>query len=203
MPYELPPLPYAFDALEPSIDARTLEIHYTKHQATYLKNLNAALEKTPELWARPAEDLLKDLRHVPEPIRTAVRNNGGGFVNHNVYWASMAPNKGGDPTGEIARAIQETFGSLANFKETFEKTGLGRFGSGYAWLSRNHEGKLIIHSTPNQDSPLTDGLVPLLVVDVWEHAYYLKYQNRRAEYLTNWWNVVNWEEAERRFQASK
>jgi Fe-Mn family superoxide dismutase len=203
MPFELPPLPYAFDALEPAIDARTVEIHYTKHHATYLKNLNAALEKYPELYNKSVEDLLRDLRTVPEPVRTAVRNNGGGFVNHNFYWASMAPNAGGEPKGDLARLIPDTFGSLSSFKENFEKVGVSRFGSGYAWLSRNHEGKLIIHSTPNQDSPTTDGLLPLLVVDVWEHAYYLKYQNRRPEYLANWWNVVNWDEVERRYQATK
>jgi Fe-Mn family superoxide dismutase len=203
MPYDLPPLPYAFDALEPAIDARTVEIHYTKHHATYLKNFNTALEKHPELFNRTPEDLLKTLQSVPEDIRTAVRNNCGGFVNHNFYWASMAPNAVSEPKGDLAREIADTFGSLASFKEDFEKAGVGRFGSGYAWLSRNHDGKLIIHSTPNQDSPMTDGLIPLLVVDVWEHAYYLKYQNRRAEYLSNWWNVVNWPEVERRNAASR
>jgi superoxide dismutase, Fe-Mn family len=203
MPYELPPLPYAMDALEPYIDARTVEIHYTKHHTTYLKNLNAALEKYPDLGNHPAEDLLKDLQSIPEDIRAIVRNNGGGFVNHNFYWASMAPNAGGEPQGDLGRVIAETFGSFAKFKEDFEKAGVGRFGSGYAWLSRNHEGKLIIHSTPNQDSPVTDKLIPLLVVDVWEHAYYLKYQNRRAEYLTNWWNLVNWAEVDKRFAASR
>lgn len=203
MPYELPPLPYAFDALEPAIDARTVEIHYTKHHATYLKNLNTALEKHPELFSRSAEELLKNLHGVPEDIRTAVRNNGGGFVNHNFYWASMAQNAGGEPKGDLAREIADTFGSFASFRETFEKVGIARFGSGYAWLSRNHDGKLIIHSTPNQDSPLTDALIPLLVVDVWEHAYYLKYQNRRTEYLSNWWPMVNWPEVERRNAASR
>lgn len=203
MPYELPPLPYAMDALEPFIDARTVEFHYTKHHTTYLKNLNAALENYPDLASHPAEDLLKDLQSIPEVIRAAVRNNGGGFVNHNFYWASMAPGAGGEPQGDLGRVIAETFGSFAKFKEDFEKAGVGRFGSGYAWLSRNHEGKLIIHSTPNQDSPLTDKLFPLLVVDVWEHAYYLKYQNRRAEYLTNWWNLVNWAEVDKRFNASR
>jgi Fe-Mn family superoxide dismutase len=203
MPYELPPLPYAMDALEPYIDARTVEFHYTKHHTTYLKNLNAALENYPDLASHPAEDLLKDLQSIPEVIRAAVRNNGGGFVNHNFYWASMAPGAGGEPQGDLGRVIAETFGSIAKFKEDFEKVGVGRFGSGYAWLSRNHEGKLIIHSTPNQDSPLTDKLFPLLVVDVWEHAYYLKYQNRRAEYLTNWWNLVNWAEVDKRFNASR
>ncbi len=203
MAFELPPLPYPFDALEPVIDARTIEIHYTKHHATYLKNLNAAFEKYPDWFNRTPEEILRNINTVPEPIRTAVRNNGGGFVNHNMYWTSMRPNGGGEPKRDLARAIPETFGSFASFKEEFEKAGLGRFGSGYAWLSRNTEGKLIIHSTPNQDSPLSANLVPLLVVDVWEHAYYLKYQNRRAEYLTNWWNLVNWEEVEKRFSESR
>jgi Fe-Mn family superoxide dismutase len=203
MPFELPPLPYPFDALEPAVDARTVEIHYTKHHATYLKNFNAALEKHPDLFNRSAEDLLKTLRTIPEPSRTAVRNNGGGYVNHNFYWASMTPNANGEPKGDLARAIPDTFGSFVSFKEEFEKAGIGRLGSGYVWLSKNHDGKLIVHSTPNQDSPLIDGLIPLLTVDVWEHAYYLKYQNRRAEYLSNWWNVVNWDEVERRFMASR
>lgn len=203
MAFELPPLPYSFDALEPAIDARTVEIHYTKHQATYLKNFNAALDKFPDLFGKTPEEILRNLQSVPEPIRTAVRNNGGGFVNHNLYWACMRPNASGEPKGELARAIPETFGSFPSFKEEFEKAGIGRFGSGYAWLSRNTEGKLIIHSTPNQDSPLTAGLIPLLVVDVWEHAYYLKYQNRRAEYLTNWWDLVNWDEVENRFISSR
>ncbi|MCL4561226.1 MAG: superoxide dismutase [Chloroflexi bacterium] len=203
MPFEMPPLPYSFDALEPAIDARTVEVHYTKHHATYLKNFNTALEKHPELFAHAPEEILRDLRLIPEDIRTAVRNNGGGFVNHNLYWACMHANGGREPRGELAKAIPDTFGSLAAFKEEFEKAGVNRFGSGYAWLSRNHEGKLIIHSTPNQDSPLTEGLTPLLVVDVWEHSYYLKYQNRRAEYLTNWWNVVNWEEVEKRYETSR
>jgi Fe-Mn family superoxide dismutase len=200
MPFEMPPLPYAFDALEPVIDARTVEIHYTKHHATYLKNFNAALEKHPDLFNRSPEELLKHLSAIPEDIRTAVRNNGGGFVNHNLYWVCMAPNSGGEPKAETNREITSTFGSFAKFKEDFEKAGIGRFGSGYAWLSRNTEGKLIIHSTPNQDSPLSSGLFPLLVVDVWEHAYYLKYQNRRNEYLASWWNLVNWDEVERRCQ---
>lgn len=203
MAFELPPLPYAYDALEPYIDARTVEIHYTKHQATYLKNLNAALEKHPDLYNRSIEQILTDLGSVPEDIRTAVRNNGGGVVNHNQYWACMRQGGGGEPKGELARAISETFGGFPAFKENFEKVGISRFGSGYAWLSRNTEGKLIVHSTPNQDSPLTAHLVPLLVIDVWEHAYYLKYQNRRQEYLTNWWNLVNWDEVESHFAASR
>jgi Fe-Mn family superoxide dismutase len=199
MAFELPPLSYAFDALEPEIDARTVEIHYTKHHATYLKNLNAALEKAPQLFEKSLADILSDLSSVPEEIRTAVRNNGGGVYNHNLYWQNLTPEKGGKPVGNLAAQIDRTFGSFDNFKAEFEKAGLGRFGSGYAWLSLNAPGKLLIHSTANQDCPLSEGNHPLFVVDVWEHAYYLHYQNRRAEYLTNIWNVINWIEAEKRF----
>jgi len=194
------PLPYAYDALEPYIDARTVEIHYSKHHATYLNNLNAALEKHPQFFDLPIEMILKDLDNIPEDIRTTVRNNGGGYYNHNLYWAIMGPGKGGEPIGSLASAIQTTFGSFSAFKEQFEKAGLGRFGSGWAWLSRNVSGGLVIHSTPNQDTPLAEGLHPIIGVDVWEHAYYLKYQNRRAEYLSNWWNLVDWEAAQRRFE---
>lgn len=201
MPFELPPLPYAMDALEPFMDVQTVEIHYTKHHQTYLNNLNAALEKHPELASKSIEDLLKTLDTIPEDIRTAVRNNGGGYLNHNTFWYNLKPAGGAAPTGKLSETINGTFGSLAAFKEQFEKAGLGRFGSGYAWLSQKTDGSLIIHSTANQDSPLTEGIKPLLVVDVWEHAYYLKYQNRRAEYLSNWWNIVNWEEIERRFAS--
>ncbi len=199
MAFEMIPLPYDYAALEPSIDARTVEIHYTKHHVTYLNNLNAALEKHPELSGRSIEQLLSDINAVPEDIRTVVRNNGGGYYNHNIYWAIMGPNAGGEPGGALAQAIQSAFGSFASFKEQIEKAGLGRFGSGWAWLSRRGDGSLVIHSTANQDSPLMEGLFPILGVDVWEHAYYLKYQNRRAEYLTNWWNVVNWAAVEKRF----
>jgi Fe-Mn family superoxide dismutase len=196
-------LPYAFDALDPVIDAQTVEIHYTKHHATYLKNLNAALEKYPHLQKLTVEDMLKDLSQVPEEIRTAVRNNGGGFYNHNVYWAAMSPKSGGEPVGKLGSAITLQFGNFAGFKQELEKAGLSRFGSGWAWLSLKPDGSLIVHSTPNQDTPLAEGLFPIIGVDVWEHAYYLKYQNRRADYLANWWNVVNWKEAERRYLEIK
>lgn len=201
MAFELPQLPYAYNALEPSIDALTVEIHYSRHHATYLKNLNAALEKYPQLSSLSIEAILKDLNQIPEDIRTAVRNNGGGFFNHNLYWAIMGPNGGGEPKGKLAQAIQATFGSLAAMKQEVEKAGLARFGSGWAWLSLKADGGLIVHSTPNQDTPLAEGLLPILGVDVWEHAYYLKYQNKRNEYLANWWNIVNWDEVEKRFAA--
>jgi Fe-Mn family superoxide dismutase len=197
------PLPYAYDALEPHIDAKTVELHYSKHHQTYLNNLNGALEKHPELGNLSIEQLMSDLDRVPEDIRTVVRNNGGGYYNHNIYWAIMGPNKGGEPTGRLGQAIQSTFGGFGSFKEQIEKAGMGRFGSGWAWLSKKQDGSLVIHSTPNQDTPLAEGFFPVIGVDVWEHAYYLKYQNRRAEYLTNWWNLVNWEEAERRYQQGK
>jgi superoxide dismutase, Fe-Mn family len=203
MPFELPPLPYAYNALEPSIDAMTMEVHYTKHHATYLKNLNTALEKYPRFFDQPIEKILSDLNQVPEDIRTAVRNNGGGYYNHMIFWPIMGPNKGGQPHGQLSQAITQAFGSLDTFKQDFEKAGLGRFGSGWVWLSRKADGSLTIHSTANQDTPLADGFTPIIGVDVWEHAYYLKYQNRRADYLSNWWNVVNWEEAERRFVERK
>jgi len=203
MAFEMLSLPYAYDALEPSIDAKTVELHYSKHHQTYLTNLNAALEKHPELGSLSIEQILSDLNRIPEDIRTVVRNNGGGYYNHNIYWAVMGPNRGGEPTGSLGEAIRSTFGSFASFKEQIEKAGLGRFGSGWAWLSKHNDGKLVIHSTPHQDTPLAEGLFPVIGVDVWEHAYYLKYQNRRAEYLSNWWNVVNWQEAERRFQQGK
>lgn len=203
MSFQMLPLPYGYDALEPYIDAKTVELHYSKHHQTYLTNLNGALEKHPELGSLTIEQLLSDLNRVPEDIRTVVRNNGGGYYNHNIYWAIMGPKRGGEPTGRLAEAIRSTFGSFASFKEQVEKAGLGRFGSGWAWLSKKNDGSLVIHSTPNQDAPLAEGMFPVIGVDVWEHAYYLKYQNRRAEYLTNWWNLVNWEEAERRYQQGK
>lgn len=202
MPFEMVSLPYAFDALEPVIDARTVEIHYTKHHATYLKNCNAAMEKYPNLSHMTIEEILSDLNRIPEDIRTAVRNNGGGFYNHNIYWASMSPNAGGSPTGKLAAAIEATFGGMVELKKEMEKAGLARFGSGYAWLSARKGGILTVHSTANQDCPLSEGLIPLIVVDVWEHAYYLKYQNRRADYLAAWWDVVNWQEAERRYLSA-
>lgn len=203
MPFVIPDLRYAFEALEPVIDARTVEIHYTKHHATYLKNLNAALEKYPQFFDMELKDIIKDLSVVPEDVRTVVRNNGGGVYNHNVYWTSLAPAQSGAPKGKLAEAIEKTFGGFEAFKAEFEKSGLGRFGSGYAWLSLKPDKSLVIHSTANQDSPVMDGWEPIFVVDVWEHAYYLKYQNRRAEYLANIWGIINWEEAEKRFLAVK
>ena len=199
MAFEIPALPYAYDALEPFIDAQTVELHYSKHHTTYLKNLNTALEKYPQYFDQKLESLLSSLDSLPEDIRTVVRNNGGGVYNHNIYWAIMGPKRGGEPVGKLAAAISSTFGSFASFKEQLEKAGLGRFGSGWAWLSRKADGGLVIHSTPTQATPRGGKRLPVLGVDVWEHAYYLKYQNRRADYLANWWNVVNWEEAERRF----
>jgi len=191
MTYQLPPLPYAYDALEPSLDARTMEIHHGKHHQAYVDNLNNAVAGHPELGALTVEQLITDLAAVPEGIRTAVRNHGGGHANHSLYWSIMGPGGGGEPTGDLAKAIDAAFGGFAAFKEQLTKAGLTRFGSGWGWLSFDH-GKLIVESTGNQDSPLSEGRIPLMVVDVWEHAYYLKYQNRRAEFLTSWWNVVNW-----------
>ena len=199
MAFEIAALKYSLDALEPVIDARTVEIHYTKHHATYAKNLNAAIENHPEFFEWSLEKIVANLDKIPEDIRTAVRNNGGGVYNHNIYWASMAPGQGGEPSGELAKAINSTFGSVASFKAEFEKTALTRFGSGYCWLSRKPGGQILIHSTANQDNPLQENMKPIIVVDVWEHAYYLKYQNRRAEYLTQWWNIVDWKSAEERF----
>lgn len=204
MVFALPALPYALDALEPFIDALTVEIHYTKHHATYLKNLNAAIEKHPQYFDWTLEKIISNLDQIPEDIRTAVRNNGGGVLNHNTYWFNLSPAiENNQPTGKIASAIEKSFGDFTAFKTEFEKAGLGRFGSGYAWLSSKTDGSLVLHSTANQDSPLQEGLVPLMVVDVWEHAYYLKYQNRRAEYLGNFWNIINWKEVENRFLAIK
>ncbi len=201
MAFELPALPYPYDALEPYIDARTMEIHHTKHHGGYVKKLNAALEKYPYLQDVPLETLLRNLASVPEDIRTAVRNNGGGHANHSLFWTVMSPNGGGEPEGELARAIAETFGGFAQFKDLFSTTAATRFGSGWAWLVVDAFGHLKVYSTPNQDNPLMEGFTPILGLDVWEHAYYLKYQNRRAEYIANWWNVVNWEEVARRFAA--
>jgi Fe-Mn family superoxide dismutase len=202
MSFELPPMKYDFGALEPIIDARTVEIHHDKHQATYLKNLNAALEKAPQFFDWPLEKILVSLDQLPAEIRTAVKNNGGGVYNHNLYWDSMAPSHTSQPVGSLAKAIEATFGSFDQFKAEFEKAGLGRFGSGYAWLSVDPSKKLVIHSTANQDCPLQENLTPILVVDVWEHAYYLKYQNRRAEYLSSWWPLVDWQVAEERYLAA-
>jgi Fe-Mn family superoxide dismutase len=198
MPHTLPPLPYAANALEPHIDAQTMEIHHGKHHNAYVTNLNAALEKAPELANKPLDELLKNLSSVPEAIRTAVRNNGGGHWNHSQFWKTMGPNGGGAPTGKLADAIKSAFGDFEKFKEQFNAAGVGRFGSGWVWLV-NEGGKLAITSTPNQDNPLMDGKsAPLLGNDVWEHAYYLKYQNRRPDYLKAWWNTVNWGEVAKR-----
>jgi superoxide dismutase, Fe-Mn family len=191
MSFELMPLPYAYDALEPFVDTLTMQIHHDKHHAGYVNNLNGALEKHPELANKSLEALLADLNAVPEDIRTTVRNNAGGTWNHNFFWEIMAPNAGGEPGGDLAAAINGTFRSFSDFKAVFEKAAMGRFGSGWAWLVKK-SGTLSVVSTPNQDNPITDGMTPLLGLDVWEHAYYLKYQNRRAEYASNWWNVVNW-----------
>lgn len=199
MAYELPALPYAKNALEPHIDATTMEIHHGKHHQTYITKLNAALEGHPDLAAKSIEDLIADIDALPESVRAAVRNNGGGHANHSLFWKLMAPNAGGQPTGALATAIESTFGSFDAFKEKFEAAGANRFGSGWAWLIKNKEGALEITSTPNQDSPLMSGDTPLLGCDVWEHAYYLNYQNRRPDYLKAFWNVVNWSEVAARF----
>ena len=196
MPHQLPALPYDPGALEPHIDAQTMQIHHGKHHQTYVTNLNAALDKHPELHGKSLDDLIRDLNSVPEDIRTAVRNNGGGHWNHSLFWKLMGPGAGGAPTGAVADKINAAFGSFDKFKEQFQAAGLGRFGSGWAWLVDNG-GTLAITSTPNQDNPLMEGKKAILGVDVWEHAYYLKYQNRRADYLGAWWNVVNWDEVNR------
>lgn len=199
MAFELPKLPYGFDALEPHIDAKTMEIHHDKHHGAYVTNLNAAIDKHPELKSWSVEDLMSKINSVPEDIRTAVRNNGGGHINHTMFWQIMAPNAGGEPTGDLADAIKKTFGDFAKLKEELNKAGMGRFGSGWAWLLLK-DGKLAVESTANQDSPLMEGKLPVMGVDVWEHAYYLKYQNKRADYLAAWWNVVNWPEVAKRYK---
>ena len=203
MSFELPKLPYAYDALEPYIDAQTMEIHHSKHHAAYTNNLNAALEGHSELQAMGIEDILADLGAVPEKVRTAVRNNGGGFYNHDIYWNIMGPKGGGEPQGPLGDAIKSTFGAFAAFKDQFSKAAATRFGSGWAWLSVNPSGSLVVSSSANQDNPISDGSSPILALDVWEHAYYLKYQNRRPEYIENWWNVINWEEVTRRYEAAR
>ncbi len=202
MPYTLPALPYPTNALEPHIDARTMEIHHTKHHQAYINNVNTALEAQPALAAKPVEELIRNLAAVPEAIRTTVRNNGGGHANHSLFWTIMAPHAGGEPSGALGEAIKSTFGSFANFKEQFTKAALGRFGSGWAWLSVD-KGKLIVESTANQDSPISEGRTPILGVDVWEHAYYLHYQNRRPDYVNAFYNVINWAEVAKRFAAAK
>jgi superoxide dismutase, Fe-Mn family len=198
MAFELPPLPYAYDALEPYIDVQTMQLHHDKHHATYVTNLNNAL-KGHDFENLPVEQVIRRLNEVPESVRTAVRNNGGGHLNHSMFWQIMKPNGGGQPAGELASAITSTFGSFDAFKTAFNDAGVKRFGSGWAWLVADRSGKLQVISTANQDSPLIDGLYPVMGNDVWEHAYYLKYQNRRPEYLGAWWNVVNWDEIAKRY----
>jgi Fe-Mn family superoxide dismutase len=203
MPFTLPALPYAADALEPHIDKMTMEIHHGKHHNAYVTNLNKALESAPELASKSLEELLaNNLAAVPEAIRTAVRNNGGGHWNHSMFWQIMGPGKGGEPVGTLATAIKGTFGDFASFKEKFGAAATGRFGSGWAWLIKTASG-VEITSTPNQDTPVMEGKYPVIGLDVWEHAYYLKYQNRRPDYIGAWWNVVNWEQAEKRFSGGK
>ena len=199
MAHTLPPLPYPSDALEPHIDKQTMEIHHGKHHNAYVTNLNAAIEKAPELASKSLEDLVKGINSVPDAVRTAVRNNGGGHLNHSMFWQIMAPNAGGAPTGAIADAINSSFGSFDKLKEQFKAAAVGRFGSGWAWVIDNG-GKLVIESTPNQDNPMMDGKKPVFGIDVWEHAYYLKYQNRRPDYVDAWWNVVNWAEINKRLR---
>jgi Fe-Mn family superoxide dismutase len=202
MAYELPPLPYPADALEPHIDAKTMEIHHDKHHQAYITNANNALKDYPQLAAKPVEELIADLSAVPEAIRTVVRNNAGGHANHSFFWLILGPNAGGSPKGKLADAITSTFGSFDQFKEKVQAAGAGRFGSGWAWLVINKAGSLEVTSTPNQDSPIMDGLKPLLGIDVWEHAYYLKYQNRRPEYLKAVWNVINWDAVSKHFETA-
>ncbi len=198
MGFTLPNLPYDIGALEPHIDAKTMEIHHGKHHQTYVTNLNAAIEKTPELANKSLDDLMRGINSVPEAVRTAVRNNGGGHWNHSMFWQVMGPGAGGEPSGALGSAISGAFGDFAKFKEQFQAAGAGRFGSGWVWLV-NDGGKLSITSTPNQDNPLMEGKNAVLGLDVWEHAYYLKYQNKRPDYMAAWWNVVNWKEVEKRF----
>ncbi|ALS78875.1 MULTISPECIES: superoxide dismutase [Planococcus] len=202
MAYELPELPYAYDALEPHIDKETMNIHHTKHHNTYITNVNAALEGHEDLASKTVEELIADLDAVPESIRTAVRNNGGGHANHSLFWKLLSPNGGGNPTGSLGEAINSKFGSFDEFKEKFAAAGKTRFGSGWAWLVLSN-GELEVVSTPNQDSPIMDGQTPLLGLDVWEHAYYLKYQNKRPDYINAFWNVVNWEEVSTRYETAK
>ncbi|MGD6853631.1 superoxide dismutase [Bacillus infantis] len=202
MAFELPQLPYAYDALEPNIDKETMNIHHTKHHNTYVTNLNNALEGNEELLSKTVEEVVSNLDAVPESVRTAVRNNGGGHANHSLFWQILSPNGGGEPTGELQDAISSKFGNFENFKEEFAKAATTRFGSGWAWLVVNN-GELEVTSTPNQDSPLMEGKTPILGLDVWEHAYYLKYQNRRPEYINNFFNAVNWEEVSKRYSSAK
>jgi len=203
MAFEVPPLPYGYDALEPYIDEETMHLHHDKHHAAYVNNLNNALANYPDLQSKSAEDLIKHLNDLPEAIRMAVRNNGGGHVNHTMFWQIMGPNGGGDPQRDFAEEIKNTFGSLDGLKTAFNDAGAKRFGSRWAWLVRASSGELKVVSTANQDNPMSDGDFPIMGNDVWEHAYYLKYQNRRPDYLAAWWNVINWDEVTRRYEASK
>jgi Fe-Mn family superoxide dismutase len=200
MAYELPKLPYPYNALEPHIDARTMEIHHTKHHNAYVSNVNSAIQHKADLEKKSIEELIRNLETVPEEIRTTVRNNGGGHANHSLFWQLMGPGKGGQPKGDLLAAINSSFGGFDKFKEAFAKAGLGRFGSGWAWLILDGS-KLAITSTPNQDSPIMEGKKPILGLDVWEHAYYLNYQNRRGDYITAWWNVVNWDKVAELFKT--
>jgi Fe-Mn family superoxide dismutase len=201
MAFTLPPLPYDFAALEPHIDAKTMEIHHGKHHQAYVNNLNAAIEKVPDLASKSLDDLMRGGSKLPEAVRTAIRNNGGGHWNHSMFWQIMAPKAGGEPGGNLGPAIKSAFGDFAKFREQFSAAGVGRFGSGWAWLI-NTGGKLSITSTPNQDNPLMEGQKAIMGLDVWEHAYYLKYQNRRPDYISAWWNVVNWKEVEKRYASN-
>jgi superoxide dismutase, Fe-Mn family len=200
MAFEVPPLPYDYNALEPYIDTQTMQLHHDKHHAAYVNNLNNALQAHAQLASWTVEDLVRRINEVPESIRTAVRNNAGGHINHSMFWQIMKPNGGGEPTGELGSAIQQAFGSFDQFKAAFNDAGVKRFGSGWAWLVLDRSGKLQVISTANQDSPLMDGMFPVMGNDVWEHAYYLKYQNRRPDYLAAWWNVVNWDEIAHRYE---
>ncbi|MFT8320377.1 MAG: superoxide dismutase [Bacillus sp. (in: firmicutes)] len=202
MPFTLPQLPYAYDALEPHIDKETMNIHHTKHHNTYVTNLNNALEGNTELLSKTVEEIVSNLDAVPEAARTAVRNNGGGHANHSLFWEVISPEGGGEPTGDLASAIESKFGNFENFKEEFSKAATTRFGSGWAWLVVNN-GELEVTSTPNQDSPLMEGKTPVLGLDVWEHAYYLNYQNRRPEYINAFFNVINWTEVAKRYESAK
>ncbi|MGG7145102.1 superoxide dismutase [Clostridium nigeriense] len=199
--FELKPLPYDYDALEPYIDKETMMLHHDKHEKAYLDNLNKVITKYPELYKKGIEGILKDLNSVPEDVRETVKNNAGGVYNHDFFWSIMSPEKDQTPNGELLKAINEEFGSLENFKSKFKEAALGRFGSGWAWLVLDNKGNLSIISTPNQDSPISQGLTPILGIDVWEHAYYLKYQNKRGDYIDNWWHVVNWKQVEINFNS--
>jgi Fe-Mn family superoxide dismutase len=202
-PFKLPPLPYSYNALEPYIDAQTMEIHYLKHHGTYVEKLNEAVNKYPDLADKSIEYLLANLNTLPNDVREKIRNNGGGHYNHSLFWTIMGPNKGGEPKGKLKQDIEKNFGNFENFKKDFKTAALDRFGSGWAWLIKDKDGKLKIFSTANQDSPIMNGITPIMGLDVWEHAYYLKYQNKRADYIDNWWNVVNWDEIEKRYKEIK